>query len=338
MANDDGKSRRSLSGRQLRRRVESFAVESFFRGTSGFFRALPIAAPHRHGIEVLKDLRYSEDPTPAHGLDIYRPRERSGPLPVVFYVHGGGFRILSKESHWVFGLLFARQRYLVVSIDYRLAPRHRFPTAVSDTFLAWQWTLENVAKFGGDPSRIIVAGESAGANLVTGLTLATCAPRPEPWARAVYDAGVVPVAALPACGLLQVSDPGRFDARAGRFVRERIAEIVSDYLGSEEHAPSLLQLADPLLWLESDAGFTRPLPPFFAPVGSADVLDDDTRRLDAALRRRGAVSEAAYYRGGIHAFHAFVFDPRARQCWRDTFAFLERHVPTLGRAPDRATG
>lgn len=319
----------------LRRRVGSVAVEAFFAGTSRLFRALPIARPGLHGIEVLKNLRYAETDVREHVLDVYRPRRAAGPLPIVFYVHGGGFRILSKESHWIFGLMFARRDFLVVSIDYRLAPRHRFPAAISDTFLAWQWLLRNAESLGGDPTRIVVAGESAGANLVTGLALATCSSRPEPWARAVFDAGVVPIAALPACGLHQVSDPERF-RRAGpvnRFVADRLGEIVDDYLGPAAHDPTLLELANPLLWLENGASFTRPLPAFLSAVGTADVLEDDTRRLDAALRRHGATSEARYYPGAFHAFHAFVFDPKARRCWRDTYAFLDRHVPREARSP-----
>lgn len=326
---------------RLRRKVGSIAIESFFRGASGLFRALPISKPHRHGVEVIKNLPYGDGS--ARQLDVYRPIKRDGPLPIVFYVHGGGFRILSKESHWIFGLLFARRGYLVVSIDYRLAPKNPFPAGISDTFLAWQWLLQNAAQYGGDTSRIVVAGESAGANLITGLTLATCTPRPEPWARAVFDAGVVPVAALPACGLHQVSDPERFirGGRTNRFITDRITEVSNDYLGSLPHDERLLELADPLLWLESAATFDRPLPAFFSAVGTSDVLNGDTRRLDAALRLRGAASEARYYQGGVHAFHAFVFDRRARECWQDTFAFLDRHVPpasVASPAVERAAG
>ena len=60
--------------------------------------------------------------------------------------------------------------------------------------------------------------------------------------------------------------------------------------------------------------------------GTADPLLDDTRRLHAALRARGAVSEVKYYPGEPHAFHAFVFRESAKRHWRDTFAFLDTHV------------
>src|SRR5258706_3151114 len=73
--------------------------------------------------------------------------------------------------------------------------------------------VDNAERLGGDLSRIAVAGESAGGNLVAALTLAACQQRPEPWARRVYDTGVVPRASMPFCALLQVSDADRFGKR-----------------------------------------------------------------------------------------------------------------------------
>ncbi len=67
--------------------------------------------------------------------------------------------------------------------------------------------------------------------------------------------------------------------------------------------------------------------PFFAGVGTADVLEGDTRRLKTALDRLGVPCEARYYEGEIHAFHAMVWRRNAKRFWRDTFAFLARHVP-----------
>jgi acetyl esterase len=72
--------------------------------------------------------------------------------------------------------------------------------------------------------------------------------------------------------------------------------------------------------------FDRPLPAFFAPVGTRDPLLDDTRRLEKALGMLNVPCEARYYPGGIHAFHALVWDPAARRCWRDALAFLDRHM------------
>jgi acetyl esterase len=299
-------------------------ADGFFRGVSGSTRLLPVSRPWFHGVEVERNLAYFESGRIEHTLDIYRPRDRpSGPLPVVLYIHGGGFRVLSKDTHWVFGLAFARRGYLVVSINYRLAPEHRFPAAVEDTCSAWIWLLKNVEKLGGDPSKIFVAGESAGANLSVGLTLATTYRRPEKFARAVFEAGVVPRAVVPACGLFQVSNPERFGLRPNSFLWDRLAEITDAYLhGAQLDHEFALDLADPLVALERGEAPHRRLPPFFLPCGSWDILKHDSTRLAAALVRLGARAEARIYPRGPHAFHAFVFTPTALQCWRDTFDFL----------------
>ncbi|MBC7977404.1 MAG: alpha/beta hydrolase, partial [Myxococcales bacterium] len=184
------------------------------------------------------------------------------------------------------------------------------------------------ARYGGDPSRLVLAGESAGANLVTALTIATCQRRAEPWARALFDRGHVPRATVPACGLLQVSDPQRF-SRGERpvswFIHDRFMEVYDAYLGADFRAGDpAWELADPLCVLERDDALERPLPPFFVPCGTADPLLADTRRLARALARRGVVHEAPEYEGELHAFHALMFRPNARRCWSDTYRFLER--------------
>ena len=311
-------------GARARQRALSRTVAAGFHGLSWVGARSPFAHPERHGVEVVRNVRYSGSGLPEHRLDIYRPLARSGLLPVVFYVHGGGFRALSKDTHWVMGLRFARAGYLVVNIDYRLAPRHPFPAAWQDTALAWCWLLGEVAAWGGDPARIAVAGESAGANLVCALTLMTVVRRPERWAGEVFEAGVVPGAVLPACGILQVSDAERFGRRRPLpfFIRDVIEDIPRSVLPADG---TDARLADPLLMMESEP-LDRPLPPFFLPVGTRDPILDDTRRMAAAVASRGGVAEARYYPGEVHAFHAMLWRRRARACWRDMLQFLAVHL------------
>lgn len=295
-------------------------------------RRHPLARPDRHNVEVIRNIPYGDRAIRDHHLDIYRPTRHPEPHPVVLYVHGGGFRMLSKDSHWIMGLAFARQGYLVCNVSYRLAPRHPFPAAVEDVCAAYEWVSEHVAAYGGDRSRLVLAGESAGANLVSTLAVAATYRRPEPYARRVFDTGLVPAAVIPACGLLQVTDPERF-ARRRRiplWVTSAILEVSRAYLrGYRQPQPGVLDLADPLLVFERGAPPDRPLPPFFLPVGTRDPLLDDTRRMVRALRALGCAAEAEYYSGEIHAFHAMVWRRQARRCWRDIFAFLDRHL----RAP-----
>ncbi len=324
-----GSMRRAI--RELRQRAGSKLAEGFFAGASRLGKLHPSANPEKHGVQVLRDVRYAEGTgREEHLLDVYRPLDLEGPAPAVLYIHGGGFRILSKDTHWIMGLAFASRGYVVFNIGYRLAPRHRFPAAVEDVAQAYQWLCAHAHEYGADLDRLVVAGESAGANLTASLTLATVYERPEPYAKAVFDTGVVPKAAIPACGVFQVSDMERYRRRKPRFptfLMDRLREVQDGYLGERPEAHGdALDLVDVVRWLERGEPPSRPLPPFFLPVGTKDPLLDDTRRLDRAIKALGGTSEAVYYPGDIHAFHAFVFLESARRCWKDQFDFLERHV------------
>ncbi len=316
---------------RLRQKSGSILIDGFFRGISRAGRWHPNSRPERHDVDVLHDVAYLDSGRVEHRLDVYRPRRASSErVPVVLYIHGGGFRILSKDTHWVMGLAFARRGYLVFNIGYRLAPEHPFPAAVSDSCAALRWVHENAARWGGDVDRLALAGESAGGNLVTALSLATSYTRPEPFARRLFESGVRPRAVMPACGILQVSDCDRFRRRwpkLGTFVQDRLNEVSRAYLrGVDTVPPGALDLADPLVALERGARPDRPLPPFLVTCGTKDPLIDDAQRLAIALGRLGVEHETRYYPGEMHAFHALVWRRNARSFWRDTYRFLERHL------------
>lgn len=309
----------------LHSRLAGRVIEAFFFGSATAGALHPLSTPDRHGIERIRDIPYRRSGHRAHHLDIYRPYGAEN-APVVFYVHGGGFRFMSKDTHWLMGLGFARRGYVVVCINYRLAPRHPFPAALVDTCHAYNWVLDHIADYGGDPDRLVVAGESAGANLGATLTLGTCIPFREAWMQRVWKRGHVPRAALLACGIYQVSRPQRFreKARLPDWLYHRISEVHRAYLGpSSFRRRRSSQLADPVVILEELEEPKRRLPPIFAPVGTGDPLLDDTERLERALQRIDATVDARYYPNEPHAFHAFVWRRQARQCWLDTYDFLD---------------
>jgi acetyl esterase len=98
---------------------------------------------------------------------VYRPADApAGALPVVFWIHGGGWTIGSVEQYDPIVRQIANGTgALVVSPDYRLAPEHPFPAPLDDCWNALQWTERHMAELGGDASRIAIGGDSAGGNL-----------------------------------------------------------------------------------------------------------------------------------------------------------------------------
>jgi acetyl esterase/lipase len=103
---------------------------------------------------------------------VYTPHG-DGALPIIVYYHGGGFALATNDVYDATPRALANgAKAIVVSVEYRKAPEHKFPTAHDDAFAAYRWVVKNAASMGGDPPRLAVAGESAGANLAANVAIA----------------------------------------------------------------------------------------------------------------------------------------------------------------------
>ena len=105
-------------------------------------------------------------------LRIYRPVDVSQRAPVVLFFHGGGWTVGNIDfADWPVRGLSAASRAIWVSASYRLAPEHPYPAALEDVWAALEWVAERASSLGGDPARLVVVGESSGANLAAALAL-----------------------------------------------------------------------------------------------------------------------------------------------------------------------
>lgn len=109
-------------------------------------------------------------PLPAQRLDIIAPNT-PGPHPVLIFYHGGGWHMGRPEDYRFLGRTFARAGYIVVLPGYRLVPEGIYPRMLEDGALAASWVNANIARFGGDPQRVFLAGHSAGAHTAVMLGL-----------------------------------------------------------------------------------------------------------------------------------------------------------------------
>jgi acetyl esterase len=326
-------------------RLYSVAVDRAVHAFARVRYAMPDAHPKRHGMVVHKDIAYTKTDKAHHKLDVYVPTRPKRPLPVVMYVHGGGFTMLSKETHRVMAMAIARAGYLVFNINYRLGPKHRYPAPLEDACHALRWVHDNCAKYGGDPERLALAGESAGGNLVTALAVCCSWRRPEAFARELFDANVRLRAVVATYGFLDLGHTREYLAnpKMTKWVKSLLLDAARSYLGKDiDRALKDAPLASPLRIIEAGKP-DRPLPPFIASVGTRDPLIRCSKRLKAALDALGTLCVLHLSPGEIHGYDAMVWRPEARAKWRAVYAFLDEHLkPAKGAAAHahgaRATG
>lgn len=285
-------------------------------------------SPQRYGVFLERNVVYGPTRHRDHRLDVYVPTNGSGPHPVVMYVHGGAFTMLSKETHRVMALSIARRGYLVFNINYRQGFKSPFPAPLEDAARALLWVHKNAHRYGADVNRLAIAGESAGGNLVATLGLMHGIKRPEPFAREVYDANLPLKAVVSTYPVLDLSNVERFTKhpRIPLWARIMLGDAAASYLGSVPAHAEERQLASPLRIIESGVEPTHRLPPFFLSCGTKDPLLDDSRRLAKALKSINVPCELLIAPGEIHGYDAMLWRPAAREKWERVHAFLAQHL------------
>ena len=250
---------------------------------------------------------------PGVTADVLVP-ERAGPHPVLVYLHGGGWVAGSPRTHRKLGLRFAEAGYLVVNVDYRLAPEAPFPGPFDDCAFAVRWAAQNAGRFGGDVNRLAVGGDSAGGNLTAAVTAHLADDPSAPKVRAallIY--GVFDFAAFD----LAPAQQGTPADEAATKLRDA---MIDAYLGAKRD-PSLTR--DPRV---SPVRAAAKLPPSFLVVGTADPLLDQQKALVAELERARVPHESVILEGMPHGFVQYEFLPPARDSIAKMVAFLERNL------------
>jgi acetyl esterase/lipase len=225
----------------------------------------------------------------------------------IFYLHGGGYVIGSPNTHRELASRIARAtRARALVVDYRLAPEHPFPAAVEDSLAAYRWLLGT----GVAPSRVAIAGDSAGGGL-TLATLLALRDRKQP---------------LPACGVCmspwtdlegtgRSAQPGGADDPLLKV--EGLREMGQHYAAKSPRDP----LAAPLY-----ADY-RGLPPLLIQVGTREILLDDSTRVAEKAKAAGVVVTLEPWEGLIHVWQLFGPNmPEAAQAVERIGEFTRKHT------------
>jgi acetyl esterase len=259
--------------------------------------------------QAVAEVHDASVPGPAGEIPVrvYSPAGAHGPAPAIAYFHGGGWAIGSIESvDTVCRALANAAGALVASVGYRLAPENPFPAAVDDAVAATRWLHGAASDLGADPERLVVAGDSAGANLSTVA------------ARRLRDLGSSPVRFQVL--IYPVTDSG-LNTPSYREFAEGYGLTA---LGMQRFWGLYLNGAD---GSDPDASPLRAsdlsgLPPAFVLTAEADVLRDEGEAYAARLREAGVEVELRRYEGATHGFWR----------WQAKAALSRRAVKDVGAA------
>ncbi len=245
---------------------------------------------------------------------VYHPRGIDGPRPLVLYFHQGGCVIGDLDWCETFCTILASiARCRVASVEYRLAPEHPFPAAHDDAWAAFRWASEHAGEVDGDPSRIVVAGDSAGGNLAAYISL-----------RARREGGPTPVAQIlvyPWLALREGDDPAYeefretypLDADGLEWFRHHLLESERD-AGDERLSP---------LHAEDLAG----LPPTVIATAGFDPLCDEGESFAARLESAGVPVTFRCFESLPHSFTSMSGAiPAARRALEEIAWDLERSL------------
>lgn len=269
------------------------------------------AIPLPDGVTQCRNISYG-----SHGkdnlLDVYYPDDTTAPLPTIVSIHGGGYVYGDKEIYRRYGMDMARRGFAFVNFNYRLAPRWKFPTPLADTNAVLEWVAKNAQRYHLDPNRIILLGDSAGAQLASQYAAIHC--NPEYAALFELKLAKVQICALGLhCGMYDLSEVAAAPRKG----------IYLDYLGKE------LSRDDPRLRVLQAIG--RNYPPTFLATACHDFLRGHAEPMYHFLQQKGVQCTWRCYgsesdKTVAHVFHVNITLPEAVQCNDDAAAFFRKYV------------
>lgn len=260
------------------------------------------------------DIVYGED-AKWQVLDVYRPKDIAGSLPVIVSVHGGAWVYGDKELYQYYCMDLAQRGFAVVNFTYRLAPEYQFPAPLEDTNLVFAWVLEHADQYGFDTEQIFAVGDSAGAHAL-GLYTAICT---NPEYAKEYDfvppEGFAPKAVGLNCGIYQVTLDREEDANHRALMAEYLpgkgTEMEMERIDVVKH-------------------ITKNYPPVFIMTATADFLMDQPANMIRKFMEVKVPFVFRFYGDAQHdlghVFHVNVRSQEGRICNDEECAFFRKNL------------
>lgn len=261
-------------------------------------------------IQRMDNIQYGDDPV-WNLLDVYRPKQITGKLPVIVIVHGGGWVYGTKEVYQFYGMSLAERGFAVVNYTYRLAPEHKYPASLEDTNSVMAWIHEHANQYGLDTENIFAVGDSAGGNLL-GMYCALCTD--EQYAahfQFAAKAEYLPKGIGMNCGAYRI-----FDEEGNAATLEN-KDLMEDLLNSAEEKP-LVQVSSLI---------NGKFPPAFIMSAYGDFLLEQAPILEQSYRTQGLPHVLRVYGSEskplYHVFHCTMQEPMAKICNDEECAFFK---------------
>lgn len=249
-----------------------------------------------------QDVTYPDGSGAQMAARVYKPAGAAAGMPVILYIHGGGWVIADLDTYDASPRALAKKaNAIVVSVHYRQAPENKFPAAHDDTVAAYKWVLSNAQSWGGDASKIAVVGESAGGNMAINVAIAA---RDQKLQAPVHIVAVYPVAGtnLDTPSYQQNENAKPLNKAGMRWFFENYGRKEADF-------------ADPRLDIVKSAKLEG-LPPTTIITAEIDPLMSEGQALGEKLKAAGVATMTRNYEGVTHEFFgmdAVVKDAAAAQ-------------------------
>ena len=262
-------------------------------------------------IERFDDIRYGE--YERNVLDVYRPKQFSGKLPVIVSVHGGGWVYGDKTINQFYCMSLAQHGFAVVNFSYRLSPKYKHPTPLIDTNNVFKWVLENADAYGFDTDNVFAVGDSVGANII-GFFCCLCLDNEYAKRLSIEPPkDFVPKALGLNCGLYYLQ-------RGKELLLDNLAAEYFPKGGTDEEYDEI----------DLKRHIKAKFPPSFIATANEDFLRPQAKPFYEFLKSLGVETEYHCYgdeeNALNHVFHINIKLAQARECNKDECAFFLRQV------------